>query len=201
MAFAPCNRYGVAGIIDDEGRHIVGSDVLHAVRQGRAFRFAHRFTAVAPAAAVDILLDPSANDAATVVRLVLEIDTGVDCSVGIYEVPTVIAPGTELIAYNLNRNGDPSMNSVPAVYHTPTVSAAGTLAAPVAYVTAALPADILYQGTMGDVGAGDAAHGTLPEIYLDRTKKYLVRVTNIGTGAGNTVVAGRLIREPNYYEG
>jgi len=47
MAFAPCNRYGVAGIIDDEGRHIVGSDVLHAVRQGRAFRFAHRFTAVA----------------------------------------------------------------------------------------------------------------------------------------------------------
>jgi len=127
-----------------------------------------------------------------VVRLVLEIDTGVDCSVGIYEVPTVIAPGTELIAYNLNRNGDPSMNSVPAVYHTPEVSAAGTLAAPVAYVTAALPVDILYQGTMGDVGAGDAAHGTLPEIYLDRTKKYLVRVTNIGTGAGNTVVAGRL---------
>jgi len=47
MAFAPCNRYGVAGIIDDEGRHIVGSDVLHAVRQGRAFRFAHRFTVVA----------------------------------------------------------------------------------------------------------------------------------------------------------
>jgi len=116
-------------------------------------------------------------------------------------VPTVIAPGTELVAYNLNRNGDPSMNSVPAVYHTPTVSAAGTLAAPVAYVTAALPADILYQSVMGDVGAGDAAHGTLPEIYLDRTKKYLVRVTNIGTGAGNTVVAGRLIREPNYYEG
>jgi len=98
-------------------------------------------------------------------------------------------------------NGDPSMNSVPAVYHTPEVSDAGTLAAPVAYVTAALPVDILYQGTMGDVGAGGAAHGTLPEIYLDRTKKYLVRVTNIGTGAGNTVVAGRLIREPNYYEG
>jgi len=55
------------------------------------------------------------------------------------------------------------------------VLAAGTLAAPVAYVTAALPADILYQSVMGDVGAGDAAHGTLPEIYLDRTKKYLVR--------------------------
>ena len=201
MAFAPCNRYGVAGIIDDEGRHIVGSDVLHAVRQGRAFRFAHRFTAVAPAAAVDILLDPSANGAVTPLRLALDVDTGVDCSVGIYESPTTSAAGTELIAYNLNRNGDPSMNSSPAVYHTPTVSAAGTLAAPVAYVTAALPVDILYQGTMGDVGAGDAAHGTLPEIYLDRTKKYLVRVTNIGTGAGNTVVAGRLIREPNYYEG
>ena len=58
MAFSPCNRYAVAGTIDDEGRHIVGSDVLHAVWRGRAFRFAHRFVAVAAAAAVDILLDP-----------------------------------------------------------------------------------------------------------------------------------------------
>jgi len=71
--------------------------VLHAVRQGRASGSLTGSLPSPPAAAVDILLDPSANDAATVVRLVLEIDTGVDCSVGIYEVPTVIAPGTELI--------------------------------------------------------------------------------------------------------
>jgi len=201
MAFTPCNRYGVAGIIDDEGRQIVGSDTLHAALTGRLFRFSHRFTAVAVAAAVDVLIDPSANGALSPIRLAIEITTGADCSIAIYETPTVTKTGTELAAYNVNRNHDPSMNSVPAVYHTPTISAAGTLAAPTAYVTASLPVDVLYQGVFGDVGAGDAAVGALPEIFINRTKKYLIRVTNIGTGAGNIVVSGRLIREPNYYEG
>lgn len=201
MVFTPCNRYGVAGTIDDEGRHVVSGDILHAVRQGRAFRFSHQFTSVAAAGTADILLDPSANNAATVLRAAVDIETSVDCSVGIYENPTASAPGTEIIAYNLNRNGDPSMNSVGAVYHTPTVSAAGTLAAPVAHIAAALPTDITWQGVMGDVGAGDSARSVLPEIYLNRAKQCLIRVTNTGTVAGTITVSGRLILEPNYYEG
>ncbi len=201
MAFTPVNRYGVAGIIDDEGRHIVGGDILHAVQQGRAFRFSHRFASLAAAGIAYILLDPSANDAADTLRLAVDIDTGTDVSVEVFEGTTVTADGTELVAHGLNRNGDASMNSAPAIYHTPTIDASGNLAAPIAYIAARLPADIVWQGVLGDVGAGDAAIGTLPELYLDRTQKYLLRVTNVGTGAGNVVVSGRLIREPHYFEG
>ena len=201
MGYTPCNRYGVAGIVDDEGRHAVVDPALLAIQQGRAFRFSHRFSSVAAAAVVSILVDPSANGATTPLRLAVDIETGVDCSVEILEGTTTTADGTELVAYGLNRNADPSMNSVGAVYHTPTIDTSGNLALPIAYVDAALPADISYQETFGETGAGDAAHRTLPEIYLDRTKKYLIRVTNLGSGAGNIVVSGRIIREPRAYEG
>ena len=201
MAFTPCNRYGIAGIIDDEGRHIIADDIRHAIWRGRAFWFSHRFAAVTVAGTADILLDPSANDTKAVLRLALDIETGVDCTVGIYEDPTASAAGTELIAYNLNRNGDPSMSRAGAVYHSPSVSTAGARAAPRAYVAAPTPTDITWEGGLGSVGAGDVARSPFPEIYLNRAKKYLIRVTNAGAAAGDIVVSGRLIREPNYYEG
>jgi len=178
MAFAPCNRYGVAGIIDDEGRHIVGSRRAPRRAAGAGVPVAHRFTAVAPTAAVDILLDPSANDAGDRGparpgdrhrrRLLRRESTKCRPS---------SRPARKLIAYNLNRNGGPvDEQCARPVYHD--AGGLGALArsqpgSPTLTAPAAPGRHASTRRRDGRRRSRDAAHGQLREIYLDRTKKYL----------------------------
>ena len=63
---------------------------------------------------------------------------------------------------------------------------------PVAHIRRALPADITWQGVMGDVGAGDSARSVLPETYLNLAK-YPHPGYKHRHGRRTITVSGRLI--------
>lgn len=128
----------------------------------------------------DILILPG-----TGLHLASELGASGDYRVQIYEGASVSANGTTLMAYNCNRF---SSNSTAAQFFTaPTLNTTGT----------AIFEDIIFAGGfffISGAGTGDTPSARGPELILDSTQKYLVRMTNIsGATASSALKIG-------YYE-
>lgn len=137
----------------------------HEIHGGSMFR-AGEEVALLNAATRDILL--ITPDTTIEPHLQYNISNTLESEFEFYEAPTTTANGTGITAYNRNRRSDKVATL--ALYHTPTVTATGTLLA-----------------TRRE-GVGKTAGGTarsVSEWVLARNTKYLLRLISRG-GAGTT---------------
>ena len=132
----------------------------HEIHEGDHF-FVRDFVDLGNSATRDILL--ISPNSTKVAHLTLEIDHELEGSVKLYETTVTSANGTAIPRINRKRNG--SDGSGMLVFHTPTVSAVGTL---------------LEQDQKGSGNKfGNIANRASEEIMLKRNTKYLIRMTNI----------------------
>ena len=93
-----------------------------ALIHGVSWHVSHRFTDVADAASVDILV---VTDPGVELFIVGEAVADGKAYIDIYEGATVSASGTELTQYNRSRGSAKTNGST--IYHTPTVTDTGTV--------------------------------------------------------------------------
>ena len=171
---------GSVGIrVEQDGGFIVLDHNHEKVHLGGMFTFDHYGT-VASGGTIQWMITPGT-------LLNTHIAIGCDVSgaarVYLYENPTG-SLGTAVPLYNMNR--DSTITCGATVFHTPTVSSAGT----VAIVNGRyIPGGT---GVNGRVGGG-VRHDM--EYILDAGSKYLYRIENISAAAGTLSVYGALYEE------
>jgi len=195
----PTNKSGESGIVDYSGRLLINDNVRYELSLGNAYRFGHKFVAVADGTSVYVMLDPSNNGASPdqVYKIKASITSiSYPITMKFYEDPTISANGNEIVIYNFNRNPecDPSLNSHAIMYAGPTVDVSGNKYAPDVYVYADTSNPGLSLSTPGDRADEFSA-------YLNPNKKYLWEFENASDGATDILISGRIIYEENYKAG
>lgn len=138
-------------------------DHLH---RGFLFAYGNYTTALAASGTVLLLLQ-APDDRQCHLRLAFA--AGGNCSVELFEDPTVSANGTALTPYNRNRLS--ANQPATKMWLTPTTSALGTL----------LDQQLVVGGTGGQAPGGDISWDS--ELLIGDGRLYLVRLTNVTSQA------------------
>lgn len=151
------------------------------VHQGLAFRGGHKFTAVANGATVDMLFKVPAGAYPHLHKLDVVGARG-DIDLALYRDSTVSADGTSVALRNLNLNSANTAETT--LFHTPTVTDAGTLVG-----INWLPPTA--------TGTGQSANGLVfsqvgMEWILAPNANYLLRATNNSGASINLLIAAML---------
>lgn len=161
---------------DQTGGAVVMDVVHHEVHEGEMWHGERTATDVANGAAVDLLLHVGgAYEAHTV----FEVLASGQVTVSLWESPTVGANGTQMVAYNMRRSITETSHS--QIYHTPTISATGSVAL--------VDGRLLPGGTSPQTRVGGGIRQGI-EWILAPGQFYLLRVRNSSGSAVtiNTVV-------------
>lgn len=150
------------------GAALVIDTVHHEVHEGEMYHASHTNGSVANGANLDVLL---VTGATVETHASWEVFAGGQVRIYLYEAPTTSANGTALTIYNMKRD---SLNTPEALfYHTPTVSATGSVAL--------VNGRILPGGTSPTTRVGGGIRSGAEWILAPGTK-YLLRVTNTSGG-------------------
>lgn len=134
--------------------------VHHEIHEGNSWTFTDGPTTLAAAASREILIIAGASD----VHFEEVVDASLSGLLYIYEGTTYSAPGTAVTVTARNRANVQACTTL--VYHTPTLTATGTLLA------------VHQVGTSSTGGrTGESASSDRAEWILDAGKKYLLRFT------------------------
>ena len=161
----------------DGGLKIIDT-VQYNIQDGKGYRAAHRFTAVADNASKDVLVQVGATK--TPHTLILVSNEG-DSHLDIYEGTTISSSGSALGVFNKNRQS--SGTSETNIFHTPTVSSTGTVIN-----------NIFLPGGRKNSATGNNSLSQ-SEWMLKKSTNYLVRITN----KSGAVID--MSTEIEYYEG
>lgn len=160
---------------NDEGAVII-EYAHHQLHQGHLFLGSQAFLAVGNNATAALLILTGALP----VHLTFGVQAGGEALVQFYEAPTASDNGTAFTGYNFNRLNTQTVNT--KLFHTPTVSDAGTL----------IYSSIVAAGTGPLSGGANLRAGS--EFILKTATKYYLLITN---KSGNT---HNYAAELQYYE-
>lgn len=153
---------------DQTGGAIVMDVVHHEVHEGEMRHGGYTVTSLGNGANLELLLDVGAVDA----HSTWEVFAGGQVVVSLWESPTVGSLGTALPVWNMNRTVTTTAAS--ALYHTPSVTATGTITL--------VNARILPGGTSPTTRVGGGIRSGAEWILAPETA-YLMRVTNTSGGS------------------
>ena len=162
-----------AGTYDAEGQALVIISEPHAMNhRGKAFHTTHKFTGVADAASVEILIKVGVDEL-HMNRFAVSVGSG-DIDIFLFEGTTVSGDGTSLGEVCTNREA--AATAITTFFHTPTVTGDGTQIA---------QHWIPPTGTgIGNSLTGVAGAENGEEWELDASTNYLHRITN---NSGSTI--------------
>lgn len=154
---------------DEETGASIGIDIVHhEVHEGEMRHGGYTVSSLGNGASLDLLLDVGAVDA----HSTWEVFAGGQVAVSLWESPTVGSLGTALPVWNMNRSVTTTAAS--ALYHTPSVTATGTITL--------VNARILPGGTSPTTRVGGGIRSGAEWILAPETA-YLMRVTNTSGGS------------------
>jgi hypothetical protein len=157
--------------VDASGSLIHISHQHSKVHQGDYYNCSHYYSAVADNGTAELLIKLSANYEN---HAVIQIGTGGDGRLDLYENPTLSDNGTSINVINHNRSkalASPTRASSSTAFHTPTHNS------PQAYGTPLIPGFVLPGGTK-DKGGGAIAEASGEQWVWAASNDYLVKVTN-----------------------
>ena len=158
--------------VDPSGSLILITHQHSKVHQGAYYNVSHYFSGVANNASAMLLIKLSANYEN---HSVIQIGTGGDARLDLYENPNIAANGTSLSITNHNRTlalASPAKVTSSTAFHTPTIGGS-----PQDYGTALIPGFVLPGGTK-DKGGGAIAEASGEQWVWAASNNYLVKVTN-----------------------
>ena len=141
--------------------------VHHKVHEGRFFSGGYYNAALANGATLDILIQGGSLQST---HTVFGLTSGAECTVQIFEDVTFSSAGTAITMSNHNRSSTKVVSGT--FTHSPTITSTGNQINGTAYVA----------GGNGGNASGGTFAGFTTEFLLDKTKNYLLRVTNVSGG-------------------